>query len=68
MVHAYRSESMVAHLVYINEIHDLRAMGKEAPIWHSRKTAEEMSKWVGEHYEKVKEAYKREHGGDRLVL
>ncbi len=59
---------MVAHLVYINEIHDLRALGMEAPIWHTRKTAEEMGKWVGDNYNKVKEAYMREHGGDRLVI
>ena len=53
---------MVAHLVYINEIHELRALKEEAPIWHA------MGQWVGQNYAKVKEAYLREHGGDRLVI
>ena len=65
---AYRSESMVAHLVYINEIHELRSLKEEAPIWHSRETKEAMSMWVGANYQKVKDAYLREHGGDRLVI
>ncbi len=59
---------MVAHLVYINEIHELRALKEEAPIWHSRATKEATSLWVGQNYSKVKEAYLREHGGDRLVM
>ena len=65
---AYRSVCMVSHLVYVNEIHELRALKDEAPIWYSRVTKETMNLWVGDNYQKVMEAYQREHGGDRLVI
>ncbi len=67
-VSAYRSESIVAHCVFLNEIHDLRALPEEAPIWHSRTTAKDRGEWIRRNYSKVKEAYCRDHGGDRLVI
>ena len=65
---AYRSESVLANCVYLNEHHNLRALSKEAPIWHSKTTAKERGDWISQNYNKVKEAYCREHGGGRLVI
>ncbi len=53
--------------MYLNEHHDLRALNKEAPIWHSKTTDKERNEWMHENYNKVVEAYRRETGGDRLV-